>query len=297
MDFLSIIILTFNEEIHIERCIRNAQKLTSSIFLVDSYSTDRTVEIAIKLGAEVYQNTFVNQATQFNWALESLPIKTDWILRLDADEYIMADLIEEIRTIVPFVSHDVTGFYMKRRHMFFGKWIKKGVYPVRLLRLFRSGKGISENRWMDEHIVVFDGHTICFKNDFVDHNLKSFGFWMEKHRAYAVREALEIISLEIDILGKEEQGITLPTGTMQKNIYSKLPLFWRALMYFIYRYFLRLGFLEGTHGFLWHFFQGLWYRVLIDLNVWRIKNNCGLDASAIKDFIWREHGIQLYHEQ
>ncbi|MEK7128915.1 MAG: glycosyltransferase family 2 protein, partial [Patescibacteria group bacterium] len=150
---LSVIILTFNEEIHIERLLKNIGDWCDEIFVVDSYSTDKTLEIAEKYEAKIIQHPFENQAQQFNWALDNLDIKNEWILRLDADEYLTEELKEEISKEISS-SVEVNGYYIKRRVYFMGRWIKRGgYYPTWLLRLFRKGKARSEERQMDEHIV------------------------------------------------------------------------------------------------------------------------------------------------
>jgi len=171
MSDISVIILTYNEELHISRCIKNISDLTQDIYLVDSFSSDQTIPIAKQMGARVFQNKWENNyAKQFNWGLENLPIKTKWVLRLDADEYLTPELVLEIKQKLNTLPEDITGIVFKRRHIFLDKWVKKGTYPVNLLRLFKYQKAICEQRWMDEHIQLLDGKTIDFDHDFVDHN-------------------------------------------------------------------------------------------------------------------------------
>lgn len=298
MDSISVIILTFNEEKHIKRCIDNLSCISSDIFVVDSFSTDKTVEIAKNLGVTVIQNKWPgNQAAQFNWALENLPIKSEWVLRLDADEYLLPELKEEILQNISSISKDVSGIVFKRRHIFLGKWIRRGTYPVYLLRLFRKGKAVCERRWMDEHIELLEGGILEFKNDFVDHNLHSIDWWIQKHNSYANREVIELLDIEFNILNKPE-GYTILNGQAaskrkKKQIYSKQPLFLRSFAYFIYRYIFKLGFLEGKEGFLWHFLQGWWYRTLVDAKIFEIKKACGNDPEKIKAYIFANYQIKL----
>ena len=135
-DLISVIILTYNEEIHLKRCIESVTDISDQIIIVDSFSKDNTVNISKNLGAVVYQNPFVNQAKQFQWALDNVSIKNDWILRLDADEYLTSDLTLEIKNKLPGTSDSITGIYFKRRVHFMGQWIKHGgYYPTYLLRL------------------------------------------------------------------------------------------------------------------------------------------------------------------
>jgi len=292
MSNLSVIILTYNEEIHIRRCIEMIRPVAKEIFVVDSFSSDKTVEIAQNLGAVVLQNAWENNyARQFNWALAHCPVKTKWLLRLDADEYLTPELIEELQTKLDMLPPDITGLILRRRHIFLGKWVKKGIYPVQLLRIFQFWKAICEQRWMDEHIQLLEGKAIPLQHDFVDHNLNNLSWWSHKHVDYAVREAADLLDME---LGLTTAGASLPGQAGRKrqvkSVYIRLPLFVRALAYFLYRYLFRLGFLEGKEGFLWNVLQGLWYRLLVDAKIFEIKRACGNDPVKI-----RAHLRQEYH--
>lgn len=301
MQDISVIILTFNEEQHIARCINNVKNIAKDIFIVDSHSNDQTVDIAESLGAKVYANKWENNyAKQFNWGLDNLPIKTKWVLRLDADEYLYPVLCDEINSKLNKLSESVTGIVFKRRHIFLDKWIKKGTYPVKLLRLFRYQKAICESRWMDEHIQLLEGKSIEFENDFADHNLNNISWWSQKHIGYAIREAIDILDIELNLIPKQESSAVLSNQANNKRLkklsYSKKPLFWRAFAYFIYRYFFKLGFTEGKEGFLWHFLQGWWYRTLVDVKIWEIKKACGNDISKIKSYIKLNYNIDLSNQ-
>ena len=204
-----------------------------------------------------------NQAAQFQWALDNLPIDAKWVLRLDADEYLTDELIAEIKEKLPTMEYGADGVVLKRRHVvgwLDNRWIKRGMYPTRILRLFRRGHGRSDMKIMDEHIVV-DGKVVEFDNDFVDHSLISFADWKAKHRAYARREAQSYLS------GERSTG----EKAAKKAAYYKLPPYFRAVAYFCIRYFLKLGFLDGVAGFRWHFWQGLWYRWLVDHEIGKLK--------------------------
>lgn len=291
---LSTIILTYNEQIHIERCIGNAQKISKDIFVVDSFSTDKTVEIAENLGANVFQNKWENNyAKQFNWALENLPIKTKWILRLDADEYLTDELIEEIKNKLPLLEGNVTGIILHREQDCFGKW----VHPLELLRIFQHKKAICEQRWMDEHIQILEGITIKFKNTFYDKNLNSFGWWIDKHNGYSIREAIDLLDIELNLTNFDKQEINIGEEAISKRNkklkYAHSPLFLRSFGYFCYRYFIKLGFLKGKQQFIWDFFQGWWYRTLVDVKIFEIKRACGNDKEKIIAFIKDKYGIDV----
>ncbi len=256
---LSVIILTYNEEIHIERLLKNIGDWADEIFIVDSFSTDKTLEIAQKYGCKIFQHKFENQAQQFNWSLDNIKIKNDWILRLDADEYLTKELKNEINEVLPKTQPSITGFYIKRKVYFMGRWIKHGAYyPVWFLRLFKKGKARSEQRAMDEHIVLLKGKSGKLKNDFIDDNKKNLEWWVAKHNNYSTREMVATISDDY--------------GCGKKKFYYHLPIFCRAFLYFIYRYFFRLGFLDGKEGLIFHFLQAFWYRFLVDAKIYEHKN-------------------------
>lgn len=298
MSDLSVIILTFNEEIHIKRCIESVKNIAKDVFIVDSYSTDKTIEIAESLGAKVFQNKWENNyAKQFNWALDNLPINTKWVLRLDADEYLLPELAEEIKQKLDTVPASITGIVFKRRHIFLNRWMKRGTYPVKLLRLFRYKKAVCERRWMDEHIQLMEGTSIEFENDFVDHNLNNLTWWTAKHNGYAIREAIDLLDIEMGLIENKNANVKLSpqaeSKRQKKYRYAKQPLFVRSFLYFIYRYFFKLGFLEGKEGFLWHFLQGWWYRTLVDAKIFEIKRACGNDKEKIRVYLLKEYGIEL----
>ena len=262
---ISVIILTKDEKLHIGRCLAQLSDLNPrQILVVDCFSTDGTQSIARRFGAVVIEHQWPgNQAAQFQWALDNLPFEAKWILRLDADEYLTDELIAEIKEKLPQIEDGIDGVVLKRRHVvgwLNNRWIKRGMYPTRILRLFRKGRGRSDLKLMDEHIVV-EGQVVEFDHDFVDHSLISFADWEVKHCGYAKREAQSYLS------GERSTG----AKAAKKDAYYKLPRYFRAVIYFCIRYFLKLGFLDGLAGFRWHFWQGLWYRWIVDREIGRMK--------------------------
>lgn len=288
---LTLIILTYNEAIHIERCILSAIKLKSRVVVIDSFSNDETISISKLHGAEVFQNPFVNQAQQFQWAIENCNIETPWVLRLDADETIDSELTQNINQFISSVGNGHNGAIFHRKHIFLGKWIKHGGrYPLPMLRLFRHGKAHIEQRWMDEHIVLDEGSSCLLEGGFEDNNLNSITWFIDKHNAYATREMLDIMIKRL--IPDSESKITEGTSAkiklvrfLKQSIYMKLPYFLRPALYFISRYFFQLGFLDGSKGFAYHFTQGFWYRALVDLKcleadiAWK---DCSSDIEKIK---------------
>jgi glycosyltransferase involved in cell wall biosynthesis len=404
---LSVIILTLNEALHIQRCIELARPLGASVFVVDCFSTDQTVELARATGAEVVQHAWPgNQADQLNWALDNLPIRTEWVLRLDADEYLRPALIDEIRTRLDTLPVDINGVAFHLERFFMGRLIRRGIPDVTIVRLFRFGKARCERRLMDERMVLLEGRDITFAGSFVDHNLNDLGWWTQKHLGYAIREAADMLDIEYGLFDRsnaetqgsgekfnaetqrrgeeinaetqrrrgeeglnaeaqrrrEENSAEAQNGNLtqrrreeedfnaetqrrreeedfnaetqrrreeekfneeaqrrreensaeaqrrrggeglceqaaakrrMKLKYARAPLFWRALVYFCMRYFVRGGFLEGREGFMWHFFQGLWYRMLVDARIWEIKRDSGGDREKMLELLRTRFGLRI----
>jgi glycosyltransferase involved in cell wall biosynthesis len=272
---ITAIILTFNEEIHIKRCIGRVAPLAERVVVVDSFSTDRTVEIAKGLGAEVYQRAFKHQADQFQWALENCDVRTDWALRLDADEYLEEGLTAEIADRLNSLPAVVTGIEMRRKFFFMGRWIRHGgYYPTVLIRLWRTGAGYVEQRWMDEHVVLTRGVSQLFKaGDLVDENLAGIDAWLTKHNRYATRQMVDFINREYGLFaadgGLERQAHAQARWKrfLRDRVFARAPLYVRSVLYFLYRYVLRAGFLDGRQGFVFHSLHGFAYFLLIDAKI------------------------------
>ena len=299
MTDVSVIILTFNEEKHIARCLESLLSFTDKIFIVDSFSTDRTVEIARSMGAVVAQNRWVNYATQFNFGIANVPFQTAWLMRMDADEYVMPELADEINQRVATLPTGVGGIYVKRRVFFLNRWMRHGgFYPIWLLRIWRRGDGFCEQVWHDEHIKLTQGEPVRFDHDIVDHNLNNLTWWTQKHNHYTILEMINLLNyryhfdqaetVQPRLFGTQEQRIRF-----LKEKYASLPLFTRPILYFLYRYFIRLGFLDGRAGLAWSFLQALWYRFLVDAKLMEVQLRVGSDKEALIDYFLTEYGKDL----
>ncbi|GAB4025123.1 glycosyltransferase family 2 protein [Spirosoma gilvum] len=299
MTDVSVIILTFNEEKHITRCLESLLPFTDKIFIVDSFSTDRTVEIARSMGAVVVQNAWVNYATQYNFGIEHNPFQTSWLMRMDADEYVMPELAAEINQRLTTLPDHIGGVYVKRRVFFLNRWIKYGgYYPIWLLRLWRRGDGFCEQVWHDEHIKLTKGDPIHFDHDIVDHNLNNLTWWTQKHNHYTILEMINLLNYKYQFDQAEKVqprfwGTQDQRMRFLKEMYASFPYFTRPILYFIYRYFVRLGFLDGRPGFVWCFLQGLWYRYLVDAKLLELDIRVGRDKDAIIDYFKAEYGKDL----
>lgn len=293
---LTAIILTKNESIHIERCVTNIKPLCKEVYIVDCFSTDGTQEIARKLGAGVVEHKWPgNQAAQFNWALDNLEIDTEWILRLDADEYLSEGLKENLTNVLPTLPEGISAIDMERKLIFLGRRIKGGNGKTYFTRLFRKGMAKCVNRRMDEHIEVLEGRTLRIEGDFYDDNHNNLTWWTNKHNDYAIREAAELLETEIstgESLAVTADGTSL-NAKKKKQFYARLPLFFRSFVYFLYRYVFKGGFLEGKEGFIWCFLQGWWYRTLVDAKIFEIKRVCGNDPDKIREYLSRHYNIKL----
>lgn len=282
---IDLVVLTLDEEENLPFCLASVEGAVRNIFIVDSGSSDSTIAIAEQAGAKVFHHDFVTQAEQLNWALDNLPFESGWILRLDGDEYLTPELREELPRAVASASRSVSGFYIKRRLIFLGRWIRHGTYyPTWILRLWRTGQARSEEIVFNEHMILSDGHARKLKHDLVDHDRHGLKSWLTKHQGYAERHIAFIETI------KDPGGMALPprlTGTQaqrrrwtEANLYGRAPLFVRCAIYFIYRYVLRLGFLDGVPGIVFHFLHGFWYRFYIDARIWEVRRRAADDVSA-----------------
>tara|TARA_Y100001934_G_C12314391_1_gene756642 strand:+ start:155 stop:1027 length:873 start_codon:yes stop_codon:yes gene_type:complete len=272
---ISVIVLTYNNELMIERCLRSIGDLSDDIIIIDSYSTDKTKQICKKLGARFVQHEFKNQGVSINWALENLHIKNEWVLQLDSDELLPKALKEEIKIKIRTKSKYI-GYYLNRRMYWMNRWLRHGrMYPHYILRLFLKGYA----RWeeCEEHHAIPNGKCGYLKNDFLEdnrhNNLEQF---MVKHLRTAeteVKEHFQGVSgetvLEPKLFGTKAQR----TRWVKLNIYSRIPIASRAFFYFIYRYFICLGFLDGREGRIFHILHAFWYRYYIDARIYEEKND------------------------
>ena len=294
MPLLSAIILTHNEEKNLGSCLESLQPLACPVFVIDSGSSDRTLEIAAEFGAVALKHPFVSHVEQWIWALENVPLKSEWILALDADQSITPELAEEIKAQLP--TSTVDGFYIKRRQVFRGRWIKHGgYYPKYLLKLFRSSRVyLHDGDRVDHHFYVRGSCAKLFC-DLIEANHKEddISFWIDKHNRYAALMAEEEQRkrcggyrppITPSLFGNPDQRVI-----WLKNLWSRLPLYVRPLAYFSYRYFLRAGFLDGKQGFIFHFLQAYWYRLIIDIKLDEIQKQSGHTPDTMMRHATRFH--------
>ena len=286
---LTVIILTKNEEKNLKKCIESFRGIVKRFVVIDSFSTDKTKELCEKLDEKLkkinsrldfYQNEWIDYATQLNWGLTHTNITTKWSMRMDADEELTKELAAEINRKLSSLNSSINGIIVRRRLIFMGKWIKHGGrYPEFLLRIFRTGKAVCEQKIMDEHMILLEGHCIKFENDLIDNNQNDLDWWAAKHNWYSNREVLDY---QITLKNKTDELLQSNNQTNKQAAlkrrfknggYYRLPKFWRAHIYFIYRYYFKLGFLDGPEGKIFHFLQAYWYRFLVDAKMYQCEKN------------------------
>ena len=290
---LTVIILTRDEARHIDRCIASVSGLAERIIVVDSGSTDATCALAAAAGAQVLHHQWVNHASQFNWALDHATITSDWILRLDADEIVTGPLATALQAFFA-APGPAAGVTINRAIHFLGRHIRwGGIYPVEILRLWRTGKGRIENRWMDEHVLV-DGPISHVVGDIADINLNSVGWWTTKHNGYATREAIDQLTRDASTAAMRNLSPQARRKRWVKDkVYARLPLGLRPLLYFLFRYVVLLGFLDGWQGLAFHGLQGLWYRFLVDVKIAELRSLMATRGHDLATVVASEYGLSL----
>lgn len=284
---LTVVILSKNEDKNLRKCVESFHGIVKRFVIVDSFSTDGTEALCKELDAELriigsqldfYQNKWIDYATQLNWGLTQTSITTEWSMRFDSDEELMPELAKEIDEKLPGLKPHVNGVVLRRRMYFMGRFIKHGGrYPELLLRIFRTGLAKCEQKIMDEHMILIEGTTVTFKNDLIDNNMKDLDWWTSKHNWYSNREVLDhqmTLQHQVDE-SLTAGGISSSQARMKRKLknggYYNLPKFWRAHLYFVYRYYIKLGFLDGTEGKIYHFLQAYWYRYLVDAKIFECE--------------------------
>ncbi|HTQ79444.1 MAG TPA: glycosyltransferase family 2 protein [Thermoanaerobaculia bacterium] len=281
---LSVLVVTRNEEKNIARCLRSVHGFADQVFVIDSESSDRTRDIASRYADSIvelpYDHTRIIPWI-FQWALDHLPLRNEWVLILEADQALPEALRAEIAALLrrPSVAED--GFYIRRRQIFRGRPLRFGGYGGKyLLKLFRRSRSELDPVEQDTRVYV-RGRVGRLRHPLEEWNKKEDAilFYLEKHLRYAEAFARE------ELL-RRQQNIPWKTaprlfGTAdervlwQKSLYYRMPLFLRPTLYFLYRYFFLLGILDGATGFLFHFLQAFWFRLVVDVRLSELLQESG----------------------
>jgi glycosyltransferase involved in cell wall biosynthesis len=273
---LSVLVTTRNEEANVERCLRSVHGFADQIFVLDSESTDRTVEIS-RSYAEVHTLAYDHSRIIpwiFQWGLDNLPLRNDWVLILEADQAVTPALREELAALLARpdeVRED--GFYIHRRQIFRGKPLRFGGYGSKvILKLFRRSRSGLDPVEQDTRVYV-RGPVGRLRAPLEEWNVKedAIQFYLQKHLRYA--EAFAREELERRRRGLPWKVTPRLFGTPDERIlwlkdrYYRMPLFVRPMLYFLYRYFFLLGILDGKTGFVFHFLQAFWFRLIVDIRL------------------------------
>jgi len=275
---VSVIILTYNEEVNIRHCLESVKYLSAEIFVVDSFSTDKTLEIAQEYTPHIYQNVWVHWAHQRNWALDNLPLSHDWVLFLDADERLTPELGAEMADTLARPQPQMAGYFIRRNFYFLGRWLKHGGYQADyVLRLVQKTRAHSVGSGAREYVTV-TGKLGRLEHPMIHEDKKGLSAWIDKHNCLADLEARETLNLKADqglssqMAGQGGQKIEHGTKIwLREKVWVRMPPLLRPLFYFGYRYIFQLGFLDGKEGLIYCFLHGFWYPFLVDSKYLELK--------------------------
>jgi glycosyltransferase involved in cell wall biosynthesis len=244
---VSAMIFTLNEAVHLPSCLA-ALAWCDDVIVVDSYSTDETEAICGAAGARFFQNRFTGFGDQRNWALDHTAPKHEWVLILDADERVTPELVAEFKARIPVVSGDISAYRVRRRFHMWGRWLKySSLYPTWVVRLIHRDRVRYVNRGHAETQEV-RGRIADLDNDLIDENLKGIDDWFERQNRYSSKDAEYEIAR--DSAGIRWSDVFSNDGLVRraalKQIAARMPF--RPLLFFVYSYFLRFGFLDGRDG-------------------------------------------------
>src|SRR5579872_7439757 len=273
---ISVIVLTHDEERNIKECLESVRGWCDEIVVVDSGSTDATRAIAEVIADAFVVHPFETYSAQRNWAQNALDLRNQWVLHLDADERVSAELADSIDGLFATGSdRDLSGATFSRRTIFMGRWIKHGGhYPAYHVRLFRRDSGRCEERLYDQHFLV-DGPVAYLEGDLIDILSGDLDTWTRRHLRWAGAEALEVMQPSrgrrvVPSLGRDPIA---RRRWYRDVLFGRTPSFLRAFLYFGYRYILRGGFLDGVEGLIFHFLHACWFRFYVDAKLWEARRN------------------------
>jgi glycosyltransferase involved in cell wall biosynthesis len=276
----SVILLSFNSEATLAATLTSARRVSDEIFVVDSFSSDGSVEVARSLGAVVVQHAFEHYGVQRNWAIDHLPITNKWQLHLDADEWMNDRLVAAIEALPDEPEH--SGYFLPRYLRFLGRILRHGgMSPTWHLRLFRTGVGRCENRKYDQHFLLSSGTSGRLPGEMIDDIRMPLTEWTARHNRWADGEVAELDSeLTEGRLKPDARGNPAERKRYLRGKYNRMPLFIRSFVLFAYRYFVRLGILDGTQGLIFWFLQSCWFRFLVDAKIWEKRHAARLAGEA-----------------
>ena len=291
---LVAVVLTYNEEDNVERALKSVQGLCP-VVVVDSGSTDRTVEISHRYTEHVLNHAYESHAAQWTWALQNLPVDATWVLALDADFEVSDDLRGRLGADLSAVPDDVGGIYVVHRYVFGGAEIRFGGAKKYWLRVIRAGRAAPDLSDLVDFRFVVEGRTLNWNAVVREYNKsdEDASFWIRKQDKFSVRLAVEEELRREKVLdwGTKPRfwGNSDERVMWLRDFWLHMPLFLRPCLYFLYRYVFRLGFLDGAGGFLYHAQQGFWLRLVVDWKLWQLRKYRiqGVDLERFRDAMMR----------
>ncbi len=281
MPDFSFIVLAYNEEQHLPKLFDSLKTLNAPTYLLDSGSSDKTLEICRQYNVQTAYHEFKNHPSQWDVALKTFQIETPWIIGLDADQCLDQDLLKILLNFRDSAYAGINGIYFKRKYFFKGKWIKYGgYYPFYQLKMFRKGIGSSDMNENMDHRFIISGKSITWnEGHIIEENQKenSISFWIDKHNRYsdllAHEEVERMQALRVQTLNPSLFGNPDERRAYLKRIWWRLPRYVRPVLYFHYRLIFQLGFLDGKTGILFHFLQAFWFRLIVDVKIEELLKN------------------------
>ena len=271
---VTAIIPTFNEEVNIKDCIKSLEGFCEKIILMDNNSTDRTKVIAESLGAIVIQSDKTYKE-RLNQGIELKEIETKWVLNIDADERLTETSKKELEKLTDKYNDDpnVNGIVLHYYFVFMGKLLKHGFHPYKM-RLFKKGLAYMENKELDEHFVLKRGKAVRQKSYLVHYDFKGMDSFITKLNGFSQRVAKEYWDLKdgrSDLNYEGLSGVSKFRRLVKYNLYYNLPIILRSHLYYIYYYYINLGFLDGTRGKMFQWMYIYWYKFLSDCYIYEKK--------------------------
>ena len=269
----SVIILAFNSVDTVGATLTQAREISDDLHVVDSFSTDDTVALCRRQGAQVVQHAFASYGAQRNWAIDNLALRYRWQLHLDADERLTPELITSLRSL-PENPAD-SGFLIARLVQFLGRTMRHGgMSPTWHLRLFRNGAARCEERMYDQHFYLSQGSTGELHGYMIDEIRMPLAEWTARHNRWADAEVAEQTAAAGAVrIQPRVLGTAVERKRYLRGLYNGAPLFVRPYALFFYRYILRLGFLDGREGLIFWTLQTFWFRFLIDAKLFEYRKS------------------------
>jgi glycosyltransferase involved in cell wall biosynthesis len=268
-----VLVLTKNEERNIGACLDSVAGWASDIVVLDSGSEDRTLDLCAERGVRSVFHAYSDHRSQIAWGMTEIPWEYQWLLLLDADNVVTPELKADIERMLRSDQRDVNGYYNPHHHYFRNRRVR-GLKPEWLRLVRRSHVKVDDSELVDFRLVV-NGAIGRLPGAIIESNANEndIDFWIDKHQRFARRMAIEEILRAERVLAWSAHLRPTPFGNPDqrmiwlKNIWYGMPLYVRPVLLFLYRYFIRRGFLDGWNGFVYHALQTFWFRLIVDVHI------------------------------